>query len=132
MRMNAPGGKLSVLVVDDDPLLLDLLETLLGLADYQVCVARDGREALDAVIATPPDLMVLDINMPVMDGFAVLEELARRDPSESPPILVLTARYAADDVNRALRLGASDYLAKPFSNKTLLMRVHRLLRGRQA
>lgn len=114
-----------VLAVDDDPSLLGLIETLLELAGCRVTTAANGQQALDAAAADPPDFMILDLNMPVMDGFGVLQTLAAR--GALPRTLVLTARNAAADVRRAKSLGAADYLTKPFSNKVLLARVQALL-----
>jgi CheY-like chemotaxis protein len=74
-----------------------------------------------------PDGVVLDLNMPRVDGFAVLKILARRPPAQQPRIMVLTARRAAGDVRRCVELGAADYLAKPFSDELLLRRVARLV-----
>ncbi|MBS0411737.1 MAG: response regulator [Proteobacteria bacterium] len=119
-----------VLAVDDDPSLLGLIETLLELAGYQVVTAANGRQALAAVEAGAPDFMILDMNMPVMDGFTVLSTLSAR--GALPPTLVLTARNAAADVRRAKSLGAVDYLAKPFSNKVLLSRVQALVAASRA
>ena len=115
-----------VLVVEDDRNIRHLIRTRLEIAGYQVITAGDGREALERFEAGKPDAMVLDINMPVLDGFGVLQAL--RDLGRSLPILVLTARHATEDVQRAVRLGAKDYLAKPFSEAQLLTRVGRLLR----
>ena len=117
-----------ILIVDDEPDLVELLETLLGLADYEIVTAVNGELALSAIRTHSPEAMVLDLNMPGLDGFGVLEALAHEPPEVRPKTLVLTARYAAGDVDRALALGASDYLAKPFSNKVLLGRVLNLLR----
>ena len=117
-----------ILVADDEPDIVELLETLLGLAEYEIITATDGLQALTAIRQERPDGVILDINMPRLDGFGVLEAL-RQDPPPNPPrILVLTARYSVDDVDRAMALGATDFLAKPFSNKTLLIRVLRLVR----
>lgn len=122
----APGGPARrVVAVDDDPSLLGLIETLLELAGYNVTTAANGQQALDAVAADPPDVMILDMNMPVMDGFTVLATLSAR--GVLPLTLVLTTRNAAADVRRARSLGAADYLTKPFSNKVLLARVQALM-----
>ncbi|HWA63853.1 MAG TPA: response regulator [Caulobacteraceae bacterium] len=119
-----------ILVIDDDPALAELLEALLEAADYEVVVANDGRAGLAAMTADPPpDAVVLDINLPAVDGFQVLEAVRDR-PGPAPPILVLTARYGQDDARRARALGAADFLAKPFSNRTLLTRISALLRPR--
>jgi DNA-binding response OmpR family regulator len=123
------AGATKVLVVDDEPSLVDLLQTLLDLAGYEVTSATGGEEAMATLAAERFDVMVLDINMPRMDGFAVLAAMeAARSPT-APRVLVLTARYAASDVKRARTLGAHDYLSKPFSNKTLLARIQKLAAG---
>lgn len=116
-----------ILVVDDDPLLSELLHALLGAAGYEVTLAADGRAGLDAALAEPaPDLVVLDLNLPLLDGFSVLEAIGKRQVRA--PVLVLTARYSQGDADRVLALGAADFLAKPFSNMALLARIGALLR----
>ena len=127
--MSNLGTAQRVLVVDDDRLMRELLTFVLGRAGYDVTCAGDGREALALLPAVSPALMVLDLSMPELDGFGVLEAL-RADPSASPPqVLVLSARYASADADRAIALGAADYLVKPFSNRTLLARLARLPRA---
>jgi two-component system OmpR family response regulator len=98
------------------------------MANYDVHVASNGNEALSQILRLRPDAMILDINMPEMDGFAVLEALRARREMPRPATMVLTARHAEEDVRRALMLGAKDYLTKPFSEAQLLARVARLLR----
>ena len=115
------------LVVDDEPMLVELVQAVLERAGYAVVTASDGREALDAIRREAPNAIILDINMPVIDGFGVLERLAADPPPSMPKTLVLTARMGIGDVEEAMALGASDYLAKPFSNEVLLRRVGRLL-----
>ena len=121
---NAPRR---MLVVDDDVSILELVSTRLTLAGHMVLTARNGREALRRLTERRFDGMVLDLNMPKMDGFAVLECMADL-AHPSPPTLVLTASHNAADVQRAVRLGARDYLSKPFEDRQLLMRVARLFR----
>jgi DNA-binding response OmpR family regulator len=115
-----------VLVVDDDVSILELVGTRLTLADYTVLTARDGVEALSRLKERRYDAMVLDLNMPQVDGFEVLQKMAAI--KDAPATLVLTARHNAADVARAVKLGARDYLAKPFDDRQLLMRVSRLFR----
>ncbi|RYF90171.1 MAG: response regulator [Caulobacteraceae bacterium] len=116
-----------VLVVDDDEHIRALLRTRLELDGLTTTSANDGIEALAQLATSRPAAMLLDVSMPRMDGFQLLETLrnTRRTP---PPTLMLTARNAADDVRRAIALGAKDYLAKPFNDQLLLRRVRRLLR----
>ena len=116
-----------MLVVDDDVAILELVGTRLTLAGYVVLTARNVREALSRLNDRRYDGMVLDLNMPEMDGFEVLEKMKVHGRAK-PPTLVLTARHNAADVERAVRLGARDYLAKPFDDRQLLMRVARLFR----
>lgn len=117
--------KSRLLVVDDDPMMLELLVTRLELAGYAVSTARDGLEALRRVHEYRPQGVILDINMPRLDGFGVLEQLNTR----RWPVLVLTARNQTSDVQKAITLGARDFLSKPFKDNQLLLRVARLLRS---
>ena len=119
-----------LLVVEDDPAVLDIVQTRLEMAGYETHRARDGKSATDMLATMRPDAVVLDLSMPRMDGFAVLEWMARRSHTADIPVLVLTARQGEQDVRRAISAGASDYLAKPFRNDILLARVERLLRTR--
>jgi DNA-binding response OmpR family regulator len=118
----------SVLYADDDPLIRRLVARNLVLAGYVVEVAADGREALDAVLRHTPSLVLLDVMMPKLDGFAVCEAI--REVS-SVPIIMLTARGADDDRVRGLNAGADDYLSKPFNVEELLARVRAVLRRSQ-
>ncbi|WP_293905539.1 response regulator [Phenylobacterium sp.] len=116
-----------ILVAEDDHDVRELIRTRLTALGHDVHTARNGAEALARITSVKPAAMVLDINMPVVDGFGVLEELRTRGCLF--PVLVLTARHAADDVRRAVSLGAKDYLTKPFSEAQLQARVARLLRA---
>lgn len=115
-----------ILVVEDDPLVLELITTRLSLAGYHTFHARDGYEGLARLKEVAPAGMVLDINMPKLDGFGVLRGMTVL--GLSVPTLVLTARNQTADVRQALQLGASDFLAKPFEDRQLLARVGRLVR----
>lgn len=121
--------KTRILVVDDDPMILELLVTRLDLAGYHVVTARDGLEALKRVSDAQPHAMILDVNMPRLDGFGVLKQLNATGRIMALPVMVLTARYQVSDVQEAIRLGAKDFLAKPFKNNQLFLRVERLLRA---
>ncbi|SEM39423.1 response regulator transcription factor [Streptacidiphilus jiangxiensis] len=115
-----------VLVVDDEPALRDALESSLAFEGYEVLTASDGLEALDAVAAEQPDLVLLDIMMPRMDGLTAVRRLRGR--GDTVPVLMLTARDAVGDRVTGLDVGADDYLAKPFELDELLARVRALLR----
>ena len=127
MALSAKPGQ-RILVVDDDLMMRELLATRLGIAGYETYLARDGREAINAIREQRPAAMVLDINMPVLNGFGVLEHMAASGAIDSVAVMVLTARNQAADVRRALNLGARDFLMKPFDDTQLLARVARLLR----
>jgi DNA-binding response OmpR family regulator len=115
-----------ILVVDDEADILDLLSELLGESGYEVVRAADGREAIRALFQAQPDLVLLDVAMPELDGWQTLERI--RDASDLP-VLMLTARAGEDDKVRGLRAGANDYVTKPFSTRELLARIDALLRA---
>jgi DNA-binding response OmpR family regulator len=117
-----------ILVAEDDSGVRDLIRTRLNAAGFDTHTATNGLEALMRIGELKPDALVLDINMPEMDGFGVLEALKDNPARARLPVLVLTARHAAEDVRRAVGLGAKDYLTKPFNDAQLLARVARLLR----
>ncbi len=117
--------KTSILLVDDEPQLLRLVRSNLELAGYRVFTALDARTALQLVDTEMPDLIILDIMLPEMDGY----ELCRRIREFSPvPIIMLTAKVEDSDKVRGLKLGADDYLTKPFSVQELLARIEAVLR----
>jgi two-component system OmpR family response regulator len=118
-----------VLVVDDEVAVADLLEDALTIGGYQTLRATNGMEALRLVREKSPDLLLLDINMPLMNGFEVLERLRGR--GNDTPVLFLTARDDRDDELHGLRLGADDYVTKPFGVDELILRVQAVLRRTQ-
>jgi two-component system response regulator MprA len=124
-----PGGG-RLLVVDDDPDVRDSLERALRCAGYAVTTAVHGADALDQVARSPVDLIVLDVLMPIVDGFDACRRL--RERGNATPVLVLTAKDAVEDRVTGLEAGADDYLVKPFALRELLARVRALLRRSQA
>jgi two-component system response regulator MprA len=115
-----------ILVVDDDAMITNSLRRALGLEGYQVAVAYDGKQALEA-LGDETDLVILDIMMPDIDGFEVTKQIRQ---FSDVPILILTARDETADRVQGLDLGADDYLVKPFSMDELLARIRALLRRR--
>lgn len=116
-----------VLIVDDEPNIVIPLEYLLKREGYTVSVARDGEEGLAAIRTQRPDLVILDVMMPKVDGFAVLQAV-RADPElAATRIMILSAMDREAERNKGLALGADAYIAKPFSTKALISDVHRLL-----
>jgi putative two-component system response regulator len=126
----APVSHPKILVVDDVAANRELLEGHLGDLGYEVREARDGVEALDAVLAEEPDLILLDIDMPRLNGIAVCEELKAHPVRRLIPIVILTASNDRETKLRGLAAGADDYLSKPFDPKELLIRTKVLLRQR--
>lgn len=104
-----------ILVVDDDEHIRKSLSTYLGMEEFAVDTAASGAEALSSARANPPDLMVLDIMMPEMDGFEVVEALRAEPSTARVPIILLTARGQDSDILRGYQLGVSSYLTKPFN-----------------
>src|SRR2546427_2705857 len=120
----------SVLIIEDDPALLRGLKDNFEARDYHVQVARDGAKGLSAALANPPDLLVLDIMLPELNGYEVCRALRAR--RLEMPIIMLTAKGQEEDIIRGLELGADDYMTKPFSVRELLARAKALLRRRDA
>lgn len=120
-----------VLIIEDDPQIADLIATRLELAGLRTSIARNGRDGLTRAADLKPDAIVLDINMPIMDGFGVLTEMRASPLLRAIPTLVLTARNKPEDVAHAIGLGAKDFLTKPFNDKDLIRRVARLLGPRR-
>ncbi len=120
----------SILIVDDDDLLITLLEHKLGQRGLIVQSARDGQDGLMAAIESKPDLVVLDVMMPTMDGFEVLRRMKEHAETREIPVIMLSAKRLEDDVVNGLNLGAADYLVKPFMPEELLLKIQRLLRDK--
>jgi len=118
----------SILIVDDEPRYLRLMEANLVTEGYQVYQATNGQEAVDVVVEKHPDLVFLDIMMPILDGFGALERIRE---FSNVPIIVVTARGSENDRVRGLDLGADDYIVKPFSATELLARARAVLRRAQ-
>jgi DNA-binding response OmpR family regulator len=130
MSVKAPEGRQElVLVVEDDPTLrLGLTKTLRS-AGFRVEVAKTGSEGLEAALSLRPDLVLLDVMLPGLNGFEICEELRRHDADT--PILMVTAKGEEQDRVRGLRLGADDYIVKPFGIEELRARVDAALRRRR-
>jgi DNA-binding response OmpR family regulator len=123
-----PARKTTIVAADDDPQLLRLVTRNLQLEGFEVVAAMDGQEALDAISTHTPDVVLLDVMMPRMDGFTVTQRVRE---FSAVPIIIVTARGQDQDKIRGLDLGADDYLTKPFSVDELLARVRAVLRRSQ-
>jgi two-component system OmpR family response regulator len=127
--MPSTDGAPRVLVVDDEQHITELLAMALGYSGFDVERAHDGRAALAAIERHRPDLVLLDVMLPDLDGFEVARRVRQDEGARTPlPIIFLTARDTTDDKVEGLRLGGDDYVAKPFSVEELLERVKAVLR----
>ena len=119
-----------VLLVDDDPVILKLLQVNFEMEGYTVMTANDGVEGLEKERAERPDIVLLDIMMPRMDGLQVTKALKGDAETKAIPIILLSAKAQASDIQLGKDMGADDYLTKPFDPLELLERVSDLLHGR--
>lgn len=117
--------KKRILVIEDEAHIADGIQLNLSLQGYDTCIAKDGIDGLAQWRAWKPDLIVLDIMLPMIDGFSILKTIRRED--EKIPVLILSARGDTKDKVRGLRYGVDDYLAKPFDLEEFLLRVNRLI-----
>lgn len=114
-------------IADDDQLVLDLLSFRLERLGYAVQTATDGEVALESILQSPPDLIILDYIMPVLSGKEIISAI-KKDPNTAHiPVLILTGQWREKDVMEALDLGVADYMTKPFSPEELIFRVKRAL-----
>lgn len=116
---------MKALIVDDDLALADVIAFTLGRAGFETILAHDGQAALERWRAEAPDVIILDLNLPKLDGFAVCRRIRAEDDT---PIVMLTVRNEDDDVVQGLTLGADDYVVKPFSPRQVVARVEAVLR----
>ena len=112
-----------ILIVDDEPYNVDYLEQELDGLNYDTISATNGQEALDKIQAEPPDLVLLDIMMPVMDGFTVLAALKSNPATRDLPVIVISANNDMRSVVKGIAMGAEDYLPKPFEPTLLFARI---------
>ena len=127
-RPAAPAGPAKVMIAEDDPLIARIVTHRLGKGGHQLTHVADGAAALAAIAQARPDLLILDIKMPEIDGLEVLRRLRADAATRTLPVILLTALGEEEDVVRGFGLGADDYLVKPFSPTELAVRVDRLLR----
>ena len=119
-----------ILIADDEPNIVISLEYLMQREGYAVSVARDGEEAIAAILRDRPDLVLLDVMMPKKSGFEVCQEVRANDAAQGILILMLSAKGRDTDFAKGLGLGADAYMTKPFSTKELVQKVRQMLEGR--
>jgi CheY-like chemotaxis protein len=118
-----------ILLADDEPSLVKMLSKHLELAGYEVLVAFDGQEALTKAKAERPDLIILDIMMPKLDGYNVCATLKQDPRYQQIPILILTAKTRKEDEAMAKKVGADEYIRKPFRSEALIESIQRLMKA---
>ncbi|MBO4548946.1 MAG: response regulator [Abditibacteriota bacterium] len=120
-----------ILIVDDDENILALIEKTLEKAKYEVVKATDGKQALNLVVSERPDLLILDIMMPYLDGFEVLQTLRRYPATRNIPVIILTAKDNDDDVFVGWQAGVSCYMIKPFNPTETLSQIKRIFEAKR-
>jgi DNA-binding response OmpR family regulator len=125
--MSLDGPLPRIVVADDEPDVRELIAYRLGRSGYEVVEAHDGEEALRMALAEPPDLVVLDVMMPKLDGYELTRRLRAEEATRRVPVILLTARAQEDDVSQGFAAGADDYLKKPFNPDELVARVRAVL-----
>lgn len=121
-----------ILLVEDHQEILDFLSRRLKRRGYEVVVAQDGQEGLDKARAETPDVLLLDMNLPVMDGWTVAETLKKEDATKGIPIIALTAHAMSGDRDKAIAAGCDDYHAKPIDFSQLINQIEAALGARSA
>ena len=118
----------TILIAEDEADIRQLVSFNLERETYKTITAGDGKEALTLATSKIPDLIILDLMLPIMDGFSVFKELKIDSRTKDIPVIMLTAKAQLDDIIAGLEMGADDYLTKPFSPKELVLRVKALLK----
>ena len=116
-----------ILIVDDEPNIVMTLEYTFKKSNYEVFIARDGQEALDILKTNFPDVIILDIMMPMVDGYATLEQIRKDANLQHTKVMFLSAKNKESDIEKGLALGADAYMTKPFSIKKVVEKVEELL-----
>ena len=119
---------IKVLVADDDKNIIDIIRDSLNPDIFEVVEALNGKEALGMVFAESPDILILDIMMPGMDGYEVCEELRKQNATKDLPIIILSAKTSVEDKLKAMDIGISDYIGKPFDIRELEARIKMVLK----
>jgi len=117
----------SVLVVDDDPVIRRMLQLSYESEGFEVTTAADGVEGLEALRTSPPDVLILDIMMPKLDGMKVMDELKADERLRSIPVILLSAKATSLDIDLGMKAGAADYVTKPFDPIDLVARTKNVL-----
>jgi len=119
-----------VLLAEDEPNIVESLTFLLERAGFEVAVESNGRKALETVLATPPDVVVLDVMLPDLDGYEILRQMRADHQAGKVPVLMLTAKGQREDRENALECGADLFITKPFANSDIVAAIEKLSAGR--
>jgi two-component system, OmpR family, alkaline phosphatase synthesis response regulator PhoP len=126
------SDRAKILVVDDEPNIVQTLQDRLEMNDYKVITAGNGKEGLDKAIQESPDIILLDVIMPIMDGHEMLEHLRKSEGGSDISVIMLTARSQNQDISRATACGIEDYIVKPFDLSELLEKIESILENKRA
>lgn len=121
------GQKGTILIVDDSPTEVHVFKKILEKQGYQVIIAKDGREGVDMAIRSLPDLIIMDVVMPVLNGFQATRQLKHKEETASIPVIMVTTKDQQTDINWGMRQGANEYLVKPVAPAELLSKIRTLL-----
>jgi DNA-binding response OmpR family regulator len=124
--------KVKILVIDDEPNIVQTLQDRLEMNDYTVITAGNGKEGLKKALQEKPDVILLDVIMPIMDGHEMLEALRKQLGGDQPSVIMLTARSQTQDIARANACGIDDYIVKPFDLSELLEKIEVVVENRHA
>jgi len=124
--------KTKILVIDDEPNIVQTLQDRLEMNEYRVFTAHNGRDGMDKFEREKPDVILLDVIMPIMDGLEMLETLRKRPDGQDVSIIMLTARSQTQDIARANACGIDDYIVKPFDLSELLAKIESVVEHRKA
>ena len=132
LGLKKKADKTKILVVDDEPNIVQTLRDRLEMNEYDVITACNGKEGLETALQEKPDVILLDVIMPIMDGHEMLEALRRQPGGEEPSVIMLTARSQTQDISRANACGIDDYIVKPFDLSELLEKIESVVEHRKA
>ena len=124
--------KVRILVIDDEPNIVQTLQDRLEMNDYKVFTAGNGKEGLERALQEKPDVILLDVIMPIMDGHEMLEALRKQPGGDYSSVIMLTARSQTHDIARANACGIEDYIVKPFDLSELLEKIETVVMNRKA
>jgi len=132
LGLKKKNDKVKILIVDDEPNIVQTLQDRLEMNDFDVVTACNGQEGLEQAVKETPDVVLLDVIMPVMDGLEMLEALRKEPSCENVSVVMLTARSQTQDIARANACGIEDYIVKPFDLSELLEKIESIVENRKA